>query len=83
MVLSWWGIGIAITGWLLDFSGFDGTLAVQSDSCIQMLQIMYLWIPVVITLIITIIMANMNVEKANEKLLQEQRVKDDKYDWYN
>ena len=77
------GIGIAITGWLLDFSGFDGTLAVQSDSCIQMLQIMYLWIPVVITLIITIIMANMNVEKANEKLLQEQRVKDDKYDWYN
>jgi hypothetical protein len=38
------GIGIAITGWLLDFSGFDGTLAVQSDSCIQMLQIMYLWI---------------------------------------
>ena len=59
------GIGIAITGWLLDFSGFDGTLAVQSDSCIQMLQIMYLWIPVVITLIITVIMANMNVEQAN------------------
>ena len=49
------GIGIAITGWLLDLSGFDGTLAVQSDSCIQMLQIMYLWIPVVITLIITIL----------------------------
>ena len=53
------------------------------NTCIQMLQIMYLWIPVVITLIITIIMAKMNVEKANEKLLQEQRVKDDKYDWYN
>ena len=39
------GIGIAITGWLLDLSGFDGALAVQSDSCIQMLQIMYLWVP--------------------------------------
>ena len=77
------GIGIAITGWLLDFSGFDGTLAVQSDSCIRMLQVMYLWIPVVITFIITVIMAKMNVEKANEKLLQEQRVKDDNCDWYN
>lgn len=70
------GIGIALTGWLLDFSGFDGTLAVQSDSCIKMLQTMYLWIPVVITLIITVIMAKLNVEKANEKLLQNQAVKD-------
>ena len=33
------GIGIAITGWLLDLSGFDGALAVQSDSCIQMLDV--------------------------------------------
>lgn len=70
------GIGIALTGWLLDFSGFDGTLAVQSDSCNKMLQTMYLWIPVVITLIITVIMAKLNVEKANEKLLQNQAVKD-------
>ena len=70
------GIGIALTGWLLDFSGFDGTLAVQSDSCIKMLQTRYLWIPVVITLIITVIMAKLNVEKANEKLVQNQAVKD-------
>ena len=76
------GIGIAITGWLLDLSGFDGTLAVQSDSCIQMLQIMYLWVPVVITLIITFIMSKMNVERANEKLLQEQALKEEDDNWY-
>ena len=74
------GIGIAITGWLLDLSGFDGALGVQSDSCIQMLQIMYLWVPVAITLIITFIMSKMNVERANEKLLQEQAVKSDMHD---
>lgn len=62
------GIGIAITGWLLDFSGFDGNLAVQSESCIQMLQMMYLWIPAILALIITLIMSRMNVEGANEKL---------------
>ena len=47
---------------------------------IQMLQIMYLWVPVAITLIITFIMSKMNVERANEKLLQEQAVKSDMHD---
>lgn len=62
------GIGTAITGWLLALSGFEEKLLVQPDSCIQMLNVMYLWIPVVITLIITFIMSKMDVEKANAKL---------------
>ena len=62
------GLGTAITGWLLAFSGFDEKLAVQADSCVQMLHIMYLWVPVFITLIITFIMSRMNVEKANAEL---------------
>lgn len=62
------GLGIAITGWLLEFSGFDGTAAVQSASCMNMLHIMYLWIPVAISLIITFLMSKMNVEKANAGL---------------
>ena len=74
------GIGIALTGWLLNLSGFDGTLAVQSASCIRMLQIMYLWIPVVITLIITLLMSKMNVERANEELRQKQVSKQDMHD---
>ena len=32
------GIGTAITGWLLAASAFDRALAVQPDSCINMLQ---------------------------------------------
>ena len=62
------GLGTAISGWLLAFSGFDETLAVQSQSCTNMLYIMYLWIPVVITLIITLIMSRMKVEQANAGL---------------
>lgn len=62
------GLGTAITGWLLAFSGYDGRLAVQPQSCIDMLHIMYLWIPVVLLVIITCIMAKMDVEKANAKL---------------
>ncbi len=62
------GIGIALQGWLLEFAGYDGTLAVQSESCISMLNTMYLILPVVITLIITFIMSRMKVEKANAEI---------------
>lgn len=63
------GLGTAIAGWMLDLSGFvNGDMAVQPDSCINMMYIMYLWIPFVIDLIITIILWFMNVEEANENL---------------
>ena len=62
------GIGVAIQGWLLEFAGYDGTLAVQPESCISMLKTMYLVLPVVITLIITFVMSRMKVEKANAEL---------------
>ena len=55
-------------GWLLDISGFVKTSAVQPTSCINMLHVMYLWIPMLLSLCITFIMSRMNVEGANKKL---------------
>ena len=62
------GIGVALCGWLLDISGFVKTSAVQPTSCINMLHVKYLWIPMLLSLCITFIMSRMNVEGANEKL---------------
>lgn len=62
------GLGTAIAGWLLEWSGYNGSLAVQPDSCINMLHFMYLWIPFILDLVITIILSRMNVEKANDEL---------------
>ena len=62
------GLGTALAGWLLNFSGFDGQAAVQSASCLNMLHIMYLWIPMGINLVITLILSRMDVERANERL---------------
>lgn len=62
------GLGIALTGWLLEWSGFVGTSAVQSESCLRMLRVMYLWLPFFILLLITFIMSILNVEKANKAL---------------
>ncbi len=62
------GLGTAIAGWLLDFSGFEGLVLTQSESCINMIYFMYLWIPFIIDFIITLVLSKMKVEEANEKL---------------
>lgn len=66
------GIGTAITGWLLDAGGYDGLAAVQSSSCISMLNFMYLLAPILITALITFILSRMNVEKTNAELRAKQ-----------
>lgn len=70
------GLGTAIAGWLLAASGFDKNLAVQPESCMQMLYFMYLWIPFIINLVITLVLSRMNVEGANAKLKEQLQEKD-------
>ena len=63
------GLGTAISGWMLSLSGFvNGDASVQPDSCISMMYFMYLWLPFILDLLITIILSFMNVEGANKKL---------------
>ena len=69
------GIGTAIVGWLLEISGYVGTNATQPASAITMLQVMYLWLPFVFEILITILLSKMNVEAANEKLRREKGIK--------
>jgi GPH family glycoside/pentoside/hexuronide:cation symporter len=62
------GIGTALAGWLLALSGYVGGAAEQTASTMNMLHIMYLWMPMIINLLITLILTRLNVEKANEEL---------------
>ncbi len=62
------GIGTALAGWLLAFSGYVGGAETQPESAIQMIQVMYLWIPAIINGIIMLILTRLDVERANEKL---------------
>lgn len=58
------GIGTAVAGWLLALSGYVGGAKVQSAACMNMLHILYLWMPMVLTILITLILRGLNVEKA-------------------
>ena len=62
------GIGTALAGWLLALSGYVGKAEEQSASTLNMLHIMYLWMPMIFNLLITLILTRLNVEQANEEL---------------
>ena len=63
------GLGTAITGILLDASGYVNAAAVQSASALNMLNFMYLWVPMILSLVITLLLSQMDVEKKNKALM--------------
>ena len=65
-------IGTAICGWLLDAAGFVEKASTQSASAMNMLHVVYLWLPLVMNVIVMIILSRLKVEKANEKLIAER-----------
>lgn len=68
------GLGTAMCGWLLEWSGYNGLAAIQTASCLNMLHVMYLWIPMVINLLITFLLFRLNVESENQRLKDARRL---------
>lgn len=62
-------LGTAISGWLLAFSGYIENAAAQTAATINMLYVLYLWIPLLLSIVITVLLRYLNVEKSNERLL--------------
>lgn len=65
------GVGTALAGWLLAFSGYVGGAEVQAESALQMISIMYLWIPAIMNAIILFLLTRLDVERANRRLKDE------------
>ena len=68
------GIGTAIVGWLLELSGYVVTHAVQPQSAFNMMQFMYLWLPLIFDVLIMFILSRMNVEETNAKIKKEKEM---------
>lgn len=65
------GFGSAISGWLLEAGGYVANAEVQPDSAINMLHFMYLWIPLIAAVLLSVLLYFMKVEKANADWDQE------------
>lgn len=68
------GIGSAVCGWLLNAGGYDGMAAAQSQGALNMITAMYVFIPFVMGIIMTILVASLKVEKANQQWDKEHGV---------
>ncbi|MBR5571515.1 MAG: MFS transporter [Oscillospiraceae bacterium] len=63
-------LGTAICGWLLDAAGYIKNAAVQTATTVNMLNFLYLWMPVILCVAVGFLLVFLNVEKANAKLLE-------------
>ena len=68
------GIGTAVVGWMLELSGYVGRNATQPQSALDMMQFMYLWLPLIFDVLIMFALSRMNVEDANKKLKAEKEI---------
>ncbi|NYS36432.1 MFS transporter, partial [Streptococcus danieliae] len=66
------GIGTALSGWLLAASGYIGGAEAQPVSTIQMLYVMYVWLPLAATAVILLLLSRLDVERANAGLRKRE-----------
>ena len=65
-------LGTAICGWLLDAAGYVENAAVQTAATVNMLQFLYLWMPIILNAAVGFLLVFLRVEKANEKLIAQK-----------
>ena len=66
-------LGTAICGWLLDAAGYVENAAVQTASTVNMLNFLYLWMPILINAGVGFLLIFLRVEKANKDLMAARK----------
>jgi GPH family glycoside/pentoside/hexuronide:cation symporter len=61
-------LGTPLCGWLLAATGYVENAQVQTAATINMLQVLYLWLPAILCGILLLLLAFLKVEQATEKL---------------
>jgi len=57
------GLGAALVGWLLAASSYDGLAATQPASAVGMEIFLYLWLPLIVSLLMGVIIYFLNIDK--------------------
>ena len=62
---------------MLELSVYVGRNATQPQSALDMMQFIYLWLPLIFDVLIMFVLSRMNVEDANKKLKAEKGIASD------
>ena len=69
------GLGAALVAWILAFGGYDGTAATQSASALAAIDFAFIWMSVILTVVMVIMFALLDVEKHKKEMLQDLQAK--------
>lgn len=64
------GLGTALSGILLEVGGYVANAEVQSASAVSMLNFMFLWVPIIVTVLVIIVVCFMDVDKKLDAMKQ-------------
>ncbi|MFV0466473.1 MAG: MFS transporter [Lachnospiraceae bacterium] len=64
------GIGSALLGWILGWSGYNSLLAVQSEATIRAMIIICIVIPFIVSILVFTLMLFWNIEKHQEEITE-------------
>lgn len=65
------GLGAAMIGWFLALGNYDGTLAVQSQSAINMILFICVYLPAILLLVIYLIFRKYDLDKQYPQIVKE------------
>ena len=64
-------LGNGLTTLLIAWTGYDGTLAVQSDRTLQMIEFTYIWIPVILGVLLFILLMIGKLDKLYPQIMDD------------
>ena len=65
------GIGSAVVGWGLELGGYVGDAAAQSASALFAIKALYTWVPMILIILGTVILAMSNLDKIYPTIRKE------------
>lgn len=65
------GLGSAIMGWILSFTGFDASLAQQSSSALTGINMCFIWIPLVFYVIMMVTASQYRLDKEFPQIVKD------------
>ncbi len=72
------GVGSAFVGILLGLVSFDGTLATQSESALNMIQYLFLYPSIIVSLIIIVVLCFYDLDKRYPAIMEELKQRTEK-----
>ena len=65
------GLGSGLIGWGLALSGYAGTRVVQDAEAVTMISVMFIWVPVGVSLLMAVLLALFRLDKQYPRILAE------------